>query len=377
MEKIHRPKCVLSEKKEFESLHIFKDFPVFMGCTEKPFEDDITADMEWIHFPESGMIQLKEPLPLEVVYSEFHNSGCIGTLWDQHHNGFAEFISKSNPKNILEIGGGHGILSLLYSKLRNASWTIVEPNPEPAEGVTAKYFKGFFDENFSLPYEIDTIVHSHVFEHLYDPKSFIENISKFLSNGKKLIFSIPNMNEMLKRKYTNFLNFEHTYFLSEHYVEYFLASNGFKIIDKKYFKEDHSIFFEAVKDNSLTKNNINEVITKNNKPLFLKYITYHLDLVKKINNFIKVQQNPVYLFGAHVFAQYLISFGLDTSKIKYLLDNDPNKQNKRLYGTKLEVRSPKVLSKDTNPIVILKAGVYNEEIKKDILEDINSNTKFI
>jgi len=30
-----------------------------------------------------------------------------------------------------------------------------------------------------------------------------------------------------------------------------------------------------------------------------------------------------------------------------------------------------------DPLVILKAGPYNEEIKKDILENINPNTKFI
>jgi hypothetical protein len=38
---------------------------------------------------------------------------------------------------------------------------------------------------------------------------------------------------------------------------------------------------------------------------------------------------------------------------------------------------PKILSKDTSPVVILKAGVYDQEIKKDILKNINSKTIFI
>ena len=83
------------------------------------------------------------------------------------------------------------------------------------------------------------------------------------------------------------------------------------------------------------------------------------------------------MFGAHVFAQYLIELGLDTSRIVCLLDNDINKQGKRLYGTNMMVKSPKVLADVKNPIIILKAGVYDDEVKRDILENINKNEKFL
>ena len=53
-------------------------------------------------------------------------------------------------------------------------------------------------------------------------------------------------------------------------------------------------------------------------------------------------------------------------------NNDPKKQGKRLYGTNLMVQSPSVLREVKNPIVILRAGVYNQEIKDDILSNINS-----
>jgi len=86
---------------------------------------------------------------------------------------------------------------------------------------------------------------------------------------------------------------------------------------------------------------------------------------------------PIYLFGAHVFAQYLIEMGLNTDKIVCLLDNDPQKHGKRLYGTHLKVASPKVLHDVSDPMVILKAGVYNEEIKRDIWENINFTTRFL
>ena len=62
----------------------------------------------------------------------------------------------------------------------------------------------------------------------------------------------------------------------------------------------------------------------------------------------------MFLFGAHVFAQYLIEFGLNIDRIVCLLDNDIKKQGKRLYGTSKIVKSPKILAGLDNPIVILK-----------------------
>lgn len=60
-----------------------------------------------------------------------------------------------------------------------------------------------------------------------------------------------------------------------------------------------------------------------------------------------------------------------------VLDNDETKQGKRLEGTELNVFSPKILADIDNPLVILCAGTHNEEIKKDIIENVNAETKFI
>jgi hypothetical protein len=191
-----------------------------------------------------------------------------------------------------------------------------------------------------------------------------------------MIFSIPNMEVMLKRNYTNCLNFEHTYYLSEDLTEYYLNKYNFKVIEKEYFKDDHSIFYyvESNKEIVIPKN-IN--FYEKNKQLFLTYINDNLEEIKKINNYISNHNGNIYLFGGHVFSQYLISYGLNTKNIKCILDNDINKQKHRLYGTDLIVESPKILKDDMNPLVILKAGVYNNEIKNDILNNINKNTVII
>ena len=326
----------------------------------------------------TGVIQLNPVLPLEILYQESHGSGNIGLLWKEHHEQFAKFIKKQNPLSILEIGGGHGILSREFKKENIIDWTILEPNPSPADDVDATYIKGFFDDKFSFDSKVDSIVHSHVFEHIYYPDEFMTNISKFLAEGQKLIFSIPNMEEMLKRKYTNCINFEHTVFLSEPYVDYLLTKHGFKLVEKQYFREDHSIFYAYVKASSEVAVNLPKGLYNHNKKLYLDYVDYHVSVIKELNKKIDnlSGEKSIYLFGAHVFAQYLINFGLNTKKIINLLDNDTNKHKKRLYGTDLMVESPEVLRDVSAPVVILKAGIYNNEIKNDILDNINPDTVF-
>ena len=380
MKLIHRNKDFILQNEDLEHLYTFKNFPVLMGCTDLNKETDLFADMSWQISKNSGAIQLNPLLPLDLIYQDQHGSGCVGKLWIEHHKAFAKFVIENNCKTILEIGGLHGILSKFCYELNNElDWTIIEPNPIPEKNLRANFIKGFFDKNFKFDKKVDAIVHSHVIEHIYELHEFMEQIQNFLDLEKKLIFSVPNLNEMLQRKYTNCLNFEHTIFLNEEYLEFILNKYNFEIVKKQKFKDDHSIFYSCIKKKQIVPKKISKNLFKTNKKLFLDYINHHQKLIEylnlKINNLKK--NHKIYLFGAHVFSQYLFNFGLNETDIQCLIDNDTNKQNKRLYGTRLKVFSPKILKGENKPAVILKAGVYNNEIKKDIIENINSETIFI
>lgn len=377
MELIERNHCAVTLEKDLEHLHTFREFPVFMGCTAQPAELDLKADMEWQISLHSGSVQLKKLLPLEVLYPDSHGAGCVGRLWDRHHSAFAQALSRVAPKSVFEIGGAHGILATKYRQHGEVPWTILEPNPSPVQGCPARFIKGFFDERFSCSDSFDVVVHSHLFEHVYHPAEFMRHLGSFVPEGKHLVFSLPNMQAMLERKYTNCINFEHTVLLTEPHIEFLLSQNGFRTVAREYFLEDHSIFYAAVRDGGVAAASLPRGLYSRYRELYLEYLRYHKQLIEKLNRDIRDCGRPVYLFGAHVFSQYLIAFGLDTGPIVSLLDNDPNKQGKRLYGTPLQVSSPKALEGVENPLVILKAGVYNEEVRQDILTNINPGTRFL
>ena len=372
---IERPLSVVTGKHNLEELYVLKHFPVFLGCVESELEDDIFADMHWCIDPDTGVIQLSKLIPLNILYQEQHADGC-GPTWELFYNDFAEYVSQYNPISVLEIGGGQGkIAELVTSNLKDTYWTIIEPNPTLRASKRIRVVPSFFDDKFEYDQPVDTVVFSHVLEHIYDPKAFLGAISHLLPEGGQLMFAYPNLELWLKRKYTNSINFEHTMLLTDHFVEYLLGINGFIIKNKTIYK-DHSFFYVAVKKKSITSIQLPPSKYGEYKEIFKAFVDYHVNTVVELNSRILNSDSPIYLFGGHIFSQYLLNFGLHQERIESILDNSKTKLGKRLYGSKFYVESPEVLRNRKKVNIILKSGIYNEEIKHDILNNINNEVVF-
>ena len=374
MELIDRNYSIITGKHNLEELCVLKHFPVFFGCVDTDPQDDIFADMHWCIDPETGVIQLSKLIPIDILYQEQHVDGC-GPTWEAYYRHFAEYISAYDLGYVLEIGGGQGRLAEVVTRLTDTFWTIVEPNPTYAGSTRIQVLRSFVDEKFQYKGRVDTVVFSQVLEHAYDPQAFLTAINILLPLDGKLIFAYPNLELWLRRKYTNALNFEHTMFLTDYHVDYLLTKNGFEIKNKTPY-QDHSIFYVAEKKGSSKQIPLPPSKLVPYQIIFNDFIEYHSKTVKELNELILAADEPVYIFGAHIFTQYLLGFGLLQEKVQSILDNSKTKQGRRLYGTRFRVESPRVLRDKQTAKVILKAGIYNNEIKEDILSNINPNVVF-
>lgn len=372
MEVTSRLYSIITGNNNLEFLYQLKKFPVFMGCTSESEEKDLFADMTWVIDKDSGMIQLRDLLPLEVVYSGYH-SEALGSMWTRHHAAFGSFVKKYSKGDILEIGGGNGALALDYTKDSSQKWTIIEAQPLFSGNDKIKVITGFFDESFDSQKEdvsVNTIIHSHLIEHIIDPNIILKSIWKILPVGGRHLFSIPNLEVWLQKK-NNALNFEHTLFLTETIMDYLLMKNNFKVIHKEYF-EEHSIFYET----ETSEDNIEALSVPNEyveyKKIYLDMISYYESEVTRLNHLIDECKGSVFLFGAHIFSQFLINMGLNLDKVRAVLDNSEIKQGKRLYGTSLYVKSPLSIVGIDEAYVILKVGEYQQEIKQQLIS-LNNN----
>lgn len=364
---IDRNHSLITGNQTLEPLHTFHKFPVYIGCTEQPREQDVLADMSVAIDTESGMMQLDKVLPLDVVYSHYH-SEALGGVWKEHHLSFVDFVALYKPNRVLEIGGSNGFIAMEYLKKKpHTEWVMVEPTPAIESQGNLKVIARNFDDTFTLDGHVDAVVHSHVFEHIYEPVEFLKSITNFLSQGSFHIFSVPNLYKYLELKYANWINFEHTAFLTEAIIDYLLEAYGYKIVNKKYFL-DHSIFYATKKVGDIdTSKPIPNRYTEYKK-MFADFMTYHQKLIRRFNTEIEHFEGEVYLFGAHVFSQFLLHMGLKGDIVK-ILDNSKLKDGKRLYGTGLHVAQPTSIRGKTTPCaVILKAGAYQEEVRRQLME---------
>jgi len=335
-------------------------------------EHDLLMDLQYCICKKCGMIQVESIPSEEELYNGEHSRG-IGRTWQNHYREFSHFISKFEPEHIFEIGGGAGHIEVSFNEGKEAplEWVILDPNPNPVKECRAVYINGFFDKDYVLDKKFDTIVFSHLLEHIYEPDAFLKHINRDMPIGTKLIFSVPNMQRMLENKQTNTLNFEHSFFLAETYIDFLLAKNGFAVVKKEEYLE-HSLFYAAVSTGKNIEARSGTGHYERNKKLFSGFIDDYKEFAVSVDSFMRDNPDiPIYLFGAHLFSQFLIRFGIDENRIKAILDNDIAKQGKRLQGTSLFCLSPGVLAAEGKAALILRAGTYQDEIKEDILKNIN------
>jgi 2-polyprenyl-3-methyl-5-hydroxy-6-metoxy-1,4-benzoquinol methylase len=360
--------CPISKSKNFKKIYSIKNFPIFMGVSKIPSQYKF-HDLNWWINRKSGNVQIHPKISLERLYFKSHGSGTVGKTWSDHHNCFFSLLKPYIRGNICEIGGGN---NSILKKIRNfseiSSFYSFDKNLE-IKKRNKKIFKvkKFFNINFfknKAIQKFELVVHSHTFEHLYDPATFLRTVKFILAENGKHIFTMPNMTSMIKRGYANAMNFEHPFFYDEKLVDALLRSNNFEIIKKKYFKKDHSIMYVTKVIKSLKFTEYLQY-SKNLKIFKIMFNLWKKD-IKIMNKFIFKREN-VFIFGAHIFSQMILFNGLNKKNVLGILDNDSKKNNNYLYGTKLKCFSPNILKNFYSPKVILRAGSYNKEIKKQLL----------
>lgn len=372
---LRREKCLIDNKSKIKNLYKFKNFPLFIGCTDSPKKKDKFIDMEW-GVSKYGLVQLKKLIDPNELYKKYH-SEAIGKVWNTHNKEFCKFIKIYSGSKVLEVGSGScQIAEEIVKSKKIKNWINIEPAiiKKKIKNKKIKLISNFIENVNSKNYQYqDTFVHSHTLEHFYDPLNILKKVLN-KSSISKIIFSVPNLAEYIKRKYSNSLNFEHTFLLSEELTSFFLKEFNFVIKKKKYFLK-HSIFYYAEKSSKIIKKKKKPNLRKH-QINFSKMIDYFKKEVKKINKIITNSNLPSFIFGAHVFTQFLINFGLKETLLENVLDNSDQKYNKRLYGTNLIVKKPNLLKTIGKANVIVKVAEYQTEVERQ-LKQLNNKIRII
>lgn len=362
-----RELCVICNSNLLENIYSLENYPITPSPNDLDYTTDEFQDCSFLTCTVCACVQLKTLIDPIKLYLNSHNSTHISELWREHHRQFADFIIQSNKlSELIEVGGNSGIL---YSLLSNSvdKYTILDISDTETRDSKINFVQGNC-ENFDFT-GYNSAVLSHTFEHLYNPRLFIQNLHS--AKVDSVFISIPNMEELSYSENIAILNNEHTYYVGDYEIKYMFSQYNYYCNSSYEFKT-HSRFYHFIYVSDIKPLSLIPSLAYKDRILniFLKYHT----LLKNINIDTSCYICPAGVYGQKIY-YYLQHFH---KNIKGFLDNDPLKQNKRLYGTPLYVYSPKVLASvsETKIYIILYAGPYQNEIKSQ-LDLIHKNIEYI
>ena len=349
-----RDVCAVCNK-DIVFLYTKNHTPITFSQTKSDYNTDIYTDQHIYACNNCGCVQLKNLIDPLILYNTAHNSTYNTPTWREHHNMFADFIlDNSNKSSILEIGGASGILyNILKDKappLDYSCMDLCDPAPEIAPIFTKGNCETFEFNN------TETIVMSHIFEHLYNPSIFVKNISNH--NVNTIFISIPNMTSLLEAGSPSIINNEHTYYLDKNILTWLFATNGYKLSQFYEFK-NHSLFFMFQKSDESTYS------IDNRKDVAKKMLRINTLLEVRFNSY-KIPAHSFFVPAGHLGQLFYTQ--TKPSQILGFLDNDPLKQGYRVYGTPYDAYSFDKLREYVNdPIhIYVYGGPYTEELVRQI-----------
>lgn len=349
-----RTHCVLCKKTPLEFFYKIHQFPLLTLPTEAKFEEDKFHDIEYGYCSSCSSIQLINLMDPKKLY-DYPNKSSLTPLWEEHHRAFVKFIEEDSPKEteLCELGGANNPLLQYFSK--ELKYTVLDLHEPKEKHSEINYILGNI-ESFT-DYTIPTILLSHTFEHLYNPRDFIETIQK--SCIQKVFISVPNMESLLNKKTSVSIVFsEHTFYFEVKDIVSMFSQFGFSCKRLNYFKE-HSLFFSFERDESTSLLPI--LVNHSTKEKFLDHFYGKEKRIQAIDI-----QTPFYIMPSHYIGQMVYHFSDKKEKILGFLDNDRNKTGKRLYGTVCQTYLP-TAERLVNATVLLVSNPYKKEMKEQLL----------
>lgn len=235
MNEVQRTECVFCEHIRLVSIKKLTQ-PIY-ECVEDSIKNGDWT-MEYGYCPECSSVQLMSLADPEILYDEHYFKPLNQSyLWIHHNISFVKFIidhlNTDTHNSILEIGSS----SFCIGKHLNhyyPNYTVFDyslKNAEQKENV--KYIEGNCE---TYDFTNETIVLSHVFEHLYNPKAFIQNCNK--NKVKNIFIAVPSMEDPDQLHVNN----QHTFLYSEKDLEYLFGLSHYKVTGKIHYNSNDDSF---------------------------------------------------------------------------------------------------------------------------------------
>lgn len=340
-----RHECVICKKNNFTEILTHKKYPIISHNTDSPAPDDVFYDMHVVACTACGCSQLKYTVDSELIYNNNYRSAGYSSVIKKHDESFSNFIhNNTTESSFLEVGSNNGNIYKLLSAQRQIEYTVVDMFRGAELSDEVIFIQGNCEEIDLSNY--NTVILSHVFEHLIDPDLFLNRLV-----SKTLFVSIPNFDYEMETGYVNILNTQHTFYCGYNHIIYLMARHGYQCEKFDTFINFASMFKFVKRSGEIIQISPEYSINR----IRALYSIY--------SNKIEINE-PCFVYPTGYPGQYIYYHATNVQNIIGFLDGDSKKTGTRLYGTELICFYPdKLLDYIGNPVdVIVCQSYFQSEI---------------
>ena len=356
---LNKAYCIICNHSEFETINSFAHFPIMAISNDLAIEQFF--DFTLIACSRCNCLQLKHHIDPSILYSDMYMNSYFSPSWKDHHIYFSEFIvTNTNNCSFLEIGANRGDLYNLLSKEKSIDYTTLDMFKHSELSSDVRFVHGNC-ESFDFT-GFTSIILSHVFEHLYSPRTCIANFRK--ANVYEVFISIPNFDQLLREQSLQLLHSQHIFYCCIDYIIYLFSLFNYRCNKHTIYNGNFkSNMFHFISDNEMSPLPIPSMSIQLYKEIYV-------DTVQKIQ---QLQFPPnCYIAPSGIYGQFFYYFLNQKENVLGFLDNNTERHNKKLYGTDKLVYSPHAIDYQNSTIIICKCPYQNEIIHglKEICDSV-------
>lgn len=350
---------------------------------------------------ESGLVQLSHVVPPDLMFSHYLYVSSTTQTFRDHFAAYAasvrEKVLGSKSGLAVDIGSNDGLLLSCYMK-EGMRAVGVDPAKNLADEANKKGFttlNRYFDKEC-----VDSIVAEHgkasavsgnnVFAHIDDIHSVLKNVHDLLDDNGLFVIEFPYLVTMVEQMLFDMIYHEHLSYIAVHPLKYVVERFGFEIFNIDYVSSHGGslrVFMQKKNGPRAVADSVAQYLDKEKKDGYDRPEIYE-DFAKRVleirddfRAMIKREKaagKRIAGYGAPAKASTLLNFyGLTSSDVDYVVDDNPLKQGYLVPGVGIPIRPSKALDESPVDIIIIFAWNFAREILKKIGHYQTQGVRFV
>jgi len=350
------------------------------------------------------LVQIDEMKKADQIFDEQYTYfSSFSSTWLEHAKKYVDMMIErfgfSESSQVIEIASNDGYL-LQYFKGRGVPVLGIEPTANTAKVAAEKGIPAivdFFSSKLASEQladkntKGDLIIGNNVLAHVPDINDFVKGLKMALKEKGIVTMEFPHLMKLVEECQFDTIYHEHFSYLSLYAVKQIFESAGLKIFDV----DELATHGGSLRIYAKHKQNKDQDIASNVEALLQKEISKGINNLEYYNNFQqralraklqlieflisqKRQHKKVVAYGAAAKGNTLLNFcGIKNDLIEFVVDANPNKQNKFLPGSHIPVVTEQELKNFRPDYVIIFPWNLQSEITGQLSYIREWGSKFV